>query len=129
MDAYFALRSGDLSKLDVLAESFTFIHPLAQIHGRDAYLTMHEELAEAFPHAELTVDELLVGENMAMWEWRLRGTHTGRWRGVEPTNRRFEISGMSKTILSGEKVVSSRAYFDSGALLRQLGLDWPLDDV
>ena len=43
MSDYFALRNGDLSKLDVLSESFTFYLPFDEITGRDAVETPHHE--------------------------------------------------------------------------------------
>ena len=43
MSDYFALRNGDLSKLDVLSESFTFYLPFDEIAGRDAVETPHHE--------------------------------------------------------------------------------------
>jgi len=121
MNDYFAVRRGNLSNLDAISESFTFAHPLGEIHGRDELLTMQDEQAQAFPDVKLTVGEMLVGDDVAMWEWTLTGTHEGEWMEQPPTGRQVSFSGMSKTTIVDGKVEENRAYFDAQDVLVQLG--------
>ncbi|MFP8955319.1 ester cyclase [Natrialbaceae archaeon A-CW3] len=121
MSDYFDLRNGDLSKLNVLSESFTFYLPIDEIHGRDAAEAMQHEQETAFPDFELTVDDMLVGDDIAMWEWTVTGTHEGEWQGIPSTGREVEFKGMSKTVISDGKIQENWAYFDSRSLMDQLG--------
>ena len=122
MRDYFAVRHGDRSKLDVLSESFTFTHPLGEIHGPDGLLEAQRENEEAMPDISFEVDELLVGDDVAMWEWTMTGTHEGEWQGIPPTGREIEVRGMSITEIADGEVQANRAYFDSQAFLSQLGV-------
>ena len=118
---YFAVRSGDLSKLDSISESFTFVHPLGEIHGPEELVAMQDEQEDAFPDGELSVDEILTGDDVAMWEWTLTGTHEGEWMEQPPTGREVSFSGMSKTTIVDGKIEENRAYFDAQDVLSQLG--------
>lgn len=122
MSDYFDLRNGDLSKLDVLAESFTFYLPFDEIRGRDATEASQHEQASAFPDYELSVDDMLVGDDGAMWEWTLTATFEGEWQGHAPTGGSVELTGMSKTVIKDGKVQENWAYFDPQALFDQLGI-------
>ncbi len=120
MNDYLAVRRGDLSKLAVLSESFIFSHPLGNIHGPDELVSMQEELKEAFPDEELTVENMLVGDDIAMWEWTLSGTHEGEWQDFPPTSRRFSITGMSKTVMKDGKIAENWAYYNASDFIAQL---------
>lgn len=55
-------------------------------------------------------------------QWILRGTHQGVFRGRAPTGRSIELAGAEFVRMAPEGIRSARSYFDSLALLRQLGL-------
>ena len=122
MDDYFALRHGDQSKLDVLSESFTFVHPFGEIHGSDELLAMQRENEAAMTDLAFEVDDMLVDDDVVMWEWTMTGTHEGEWQGIPPTGREITIRGMSKTVIEDGQVQENRAYFDSEEFLAQLGI-------
>ena len=120
MNDYLALRRGDLSKLDVLAESFVFHQPTEDVHGPDGLVAMMEEIDRAFPDGTLEVHERLVGDDLAFWEWTMTGTHEGEFNGLEPTGRTVEVTGLSKTTMADGKIQENWAYFDAQDLLAQL---------
>ena len=121
MGEYFDLRNGDLSKLDIVSESFTFYLPIDEIHGRDGVETMQHEQEAAFPDFTMEVNDVLVGDDVAMWEWTVTGTHEGEWQDIPPTGREVEFSGMSKTVIADGKIQENWVYFDSQDVLAQLG--------
>lgn len=121
MNDYFALRRGDLSKLDVLAESFTFHLATDEIHGPDGLVSMQEEIERAFPDGNLEVHDMLVSEDVAFWEWTMTGTHEGEYNGIEPTGRTVALTGLSKTTIADGKIQENWAYSDSQDLMAQLG--------
>ena len=56
-------------------------------------------------------------------EQTLSGVHTGKWQGVQPTRKRFEIAVCTIYTFSSEgKLASEDVYFDSSLIYRQLGL-------
>lgn len=122
MSDYFDLRNGDLSKLDVVSESFTFYLPIDEVHGRDGAEAMQRDQENGFSDFTLEVDEMIVGDDIALWEWTATGTHEGEWQGIPPSGREVEFTGMSKTVIADGKIQENWAYFDPQNLLAQLGV-------
>lgn len=121
MNDYFTVRSGDSSKLDVLADSFTFHYPFGDVQGHEAFLEFQDEIKQMMSDGELSVDEIVIGDDFAMWEWTLTGTHDGEWQGIPASGRDVAVTGLSKTVIADGKVQDNWAYFDSRDLLAQLG--------
>ena len=60
---------------------------------REGVKRMFAPYRDAFPDAEFEAS--IAGEDGAAVRWTLRGTHEeGEWRGIPPTGRRFEMTGM-----------------------------------
>ncbi len=57
----------------------------ADLQGIEGLRAFHTALWEAFPDAQLTVEDLVVDEDRAALRYRLRGTHRGAYLGVAPT--------------------------------------------
>jgi len=88
-----------------------------------AYLST---LLVAFPDLTFGVSHRIArGDNVAE-QWRLQGTHGGEFMGIPPTGRPVDIPGMSMVELREGKFVRDEFYFDSGIVLRQMGLMPPL---
>jgi len=88
-----------------------------------AYLSA---LLVAFPDLSFSVSYRIArGSNVAE-QWRLKGTHRGEFLGIPPTGRPVDIPGMSMVELRDGKFVRDEFYFDSGIVLRQMGLMPPL---
>ena len=124
MDDYFAVRAGDGSKIDTFSESFTFVTPTVEIRGPEELLSWQEEFEAAFPDGDLSVDEIVIGESVAFWEWTLTGTHEGPWQDIPATGNRIELHGISKTVIDDGKIQENQAYFDTASLDAQFeGMD------
>jgi predicted ester cyclase len=54
------------------------------------------------------------------WRCTIRGTHTKRIMGIEPTGRTVSISGLSAAIIQRGKVVEHWEFSDDQALMAQL---------
>ena len=121
MDAH----SGDLSKLDVYAESVSRYDPSMPaegVHGRDAFEEDLREVKTAFPDVRVTADEVLASDGVAMIEWTWTGTHEGEFDGLPPSNREVEIRGMMKLVVEDGQIQEERSYYDLQDHLAQLGL-------
>lgn len=127
---YVDLWNGDYANIDVVAESFSFYdpaHPEGEVHGRDAFEAFVRHVHSAFPDWTLTkdIDGMLSDEGMIMLEWTASGTHKGEFYGVPPSGRRFEVSGMAKTIIQDGKLQDDHIYFNQKEMLDQLGFKFP----
>ena len=92
-------------------------------HAVGAFLT---ELFAAFPDLQFNVGSRLALGDFVAEEWCMRGTHRGPFMGIPATGRRVEIPGMSLVKLVNGRFLSDQFYFDSGLVLRQMGLLPPL---
>ncbi|WP_339103787.1 ester cyclase [Haloterrigena salinisoli] len=108
---------------DVVADSFTFTSPTSgTIEGRENLEAYARETLEAFPDFEITVHEMLAGEDLVMAEGTLSGTHEGEFDGIPPTHETFEVRDMARFVVEGGKLQEERAFFDRHELFEQLGL-------
>ena len=57
-----------------------------------------------------------------MLEIVARGTHTGPLDGIPPTGRRAEVVGCNVVEIRDGKIHRERDYYDTMALMQQLGL-------
>ena len=108
---------------DVVADSFTFTSPTAgTIEGRENVEAYAREVTEAIPDFEITVHEMLAGEDLVMSEGTLSGTHEGELDGIPPTHETFEIRDMARFVVEDGKLREERAFFDRREFFEQLGL-------
>jgi len=83
-------------------------------------------LFTAFPDLRFSVTDKIVRGNTVAERWIMQGTHLGPFMGVPPTGRAVEIAGMSMVEMRDGKFARDNFYFDSGIVLRQVGLLPPL---
>ena len=92
------------------------------IRGRDAARQAMQVYVSAFPDLHFDIQQMIVSGNYVVTRWRATGTHRGEWMGIAPTHRRTETLGCTISELKSGKAVHSWVYWDTGHLLRQLGL-------
>lgn len=80
------------------------------------------QLFNAFPDLRFEVLHKIVDGDTVSERWLIQGTHLGTFMGIPPTGRHVEIAGMSMVEMRDGKFVSDHFYFDSGGVMRQLGL-------
>lgn len=116
---------GDFSKMGVVSETVS-VHspdvPDGTVRGRDAFKRYVREFRAAFPDFHVTVEELLAREPVVMIEWIATGTQESEFVGNPPTDREFEIRGVSKILIEDGKVQEERLYYDLREMLEQLRL-------
>jgi steroid delta-isomerase-like uncharacterized protein len=75
----------------------------------------------AFPDFRLVAEEqFCLGDRVAT-RWTMRGTHLGALRGVAPTGRALEWTGITIKRFAGGKVAETWVCSDTLAVLQQLG--------
>ena len=76
----------------------------------------------AFPDLRFSIYQLLPSGDYAVTRYTARGTHRGDLMGIAPTNRRAETYGCTIAEIKNGKIIRSWVYWDTGHLLRQLGV-------
>ncbi|SEL14556.1 ester cyclase [Haloferax larsenii] len=119
----------------LVSESFVMYDPAAtageipgpkgEVHGRDGLRQFMELLTTAFPDFEITVLEMLAGEDIAMYEVRLTMTHGGPLGGLPPTGRQVQLRGVSILHIDAGKITEHRFHTNMNEANEQLGLTFP----
>ncbi len=107
----------------------TFDHPRYELIGTgDVYDGPHEvaryfeETRAAFPDQRNELIAMHHSDDAVIVEANLYGTHDGPFRGLPPTGRKFEMRFCAIFVFEEDRLVCERVYFDSGTVLRQLGI-------
>jgi steroid delta-isomerase-like uncharacterized protein len=75
----------------------------------------------AFPDMQETIEALVAEGDAVAARWTFRGTHLGEFRGIAPTGKAIEMTGMSLYLLTDGKIQNDWAEWDELGLLQQLG--------
>lgn len=107
----------------------TFHHPRYELvatgevyDGPQEVAAYFEATRTAFPDQRNELVALHHADDAVIVEFDLKGTHLGRLRGLPPTGRAFTVRMTSFFMFEDDRLVCERAYFDSGSILRQLGI-------
>jgi steroid delta-isomerase-like uncharacterized protein len=79
------------------------------------------EFRSAFPDFHSTIEDQIAEGDRVVTRWRMRGTHQGEFRGIAPTGKELDITGIGIFRFSDGKVVESWDNFDQLGMMRQLG--------
>ena len=80
-----------------------------------------QHLKEAFPDVRMTVRDLIVDGDRAVWRWTFTGTHRGEFAGIPATGRSVEYDGVSIERMRDGKIAERWDFPDLLTALRQLG--------
>lgn len=94
--------------------------------GPESIRKFHEQLGfdqhGGFSNLSVGERQRYVHDEAIIIEQTLSGIHTGKWQGIAPTGRSFEVPVCTVYTFGKEnKLSGERVYFDSALLLRQLG--------
>jgi steroid delta-isomerase-like uncharacterized protein len=90
--------------------------------GREAILELFQGWKQTMPDAAGTVTSALASGNEVALEITWKGTMTGPWGDVPATGKGQTTRAAWFLKFSGDTVSESRQYFDSLALLQELGV-------
>jgi steroid delta-isomerase-like uncharacterized protein len=109
----------------------TFGHPRYEIiptgdvfDGPDEVMAYFAETRTAFPDQRNTLVKLFQADDAVIVEFDLMGTHLGAFRGLPATGRAFTNRTLAifEFAPDTDRIICERVYFDSAAILRQLGI-------
>ena len=125
------LRAENQHDVDAIMKTFAqngvLIFNGVSIADHDRIRALHEDLGfgQGGGFSDLSIEEkerYVSGEAIVL-EQVVRGKHTGVWQGVPATGRTVELAVSTVYKFDEEgKLSSENVYFDTGGLLRQLGV-------
>jgi steroid delta-isomerase-like uncharacterized protein len=114
---------------DYAAALATFEHPRYEYvatdevyDGPDEVMDHWEELHQAFPDQLIEILAIHDAGDTVLMEAMARATHTGPYRGLPPTGRRFEQPFLAIFVFEGGGLICERVYYDTDTVLQQLGI-------
>ena len=91
-------------------------------HGPDPVIGEVSMFTTAFPDLTITIRHQHVpDDSVSVIEYTFSGTHRGELEGLSPTGRQVSVVACSVLEAKGGKVAREADYFDTTALLAQLG--------
>ena len=92
------------------------------LHGPDGLKQYVAMASEAFPDARVTIVDQVAEGDKVVDRWTATGTHTGEFLGIPPTDRRFEVSGITVSRFAGGKIAEDWYQGDDLGMMQQLGV-------
>jgi len=105
---------------DVIFESQTL--PKSPVKGHDGMRSVMQLYTSAFPDTHLAVVQEMASGSFVVTQVKATGTHRGELSGIPPTNRHVTLDMCFISECRNGKIVHSWSFWDTGALLRQLGV-------
>lgn len=96
-------------------------------HGRQGWGEWLQNWATSLPDANTEINSIMAEGDVIATEHTGRGTHTGVLNtpagAIPPTGKAIELHFAEFFIMRDDKIKTMRAYWDTGTLMRQLGLE------
>ena len=99
-------------------------HPSGKVSSREENAAALADLYVGFPDFFVTIDFLIVDEETARLaiRWTARGTHQGRFFGIEPTGNKVVFHGIETLKIVNHLITERTGDWDAIEILQQLGV-------
>lgn len=96
--------------------------PVGEFHGKQAARDFWVEVFGAVPDAHLELENLISEGDVAVAEWRWRGTFSGGpYVGIHATGRQVDLHGCDVMRFTDGLLAQESIYFDGLSWARQIG--------
>jgi steroid delta-isomerase-like uncharacterized protein len=95
------------------------------IRGLKKLKQLLSEFYDAFPDNHMTLDEMIVEEDMVAIRYTISGTHKGEYHGIPPTNKKVTMWVIEIDRIAGHKCVEGWERSDTLGMMQQLGVPKP----
>jgi predicted ester cyclase len=120
------INNGNLDVADELfAEDYVDYGPMGEMRGVDAFKEVVGMWRAAVPDVRCTVENWFESGDMAAWNVRVTGTHTGEMMGIPATGRSFEYVTPNIGRFSGGRAAEHWADQGMFQFLTQIGAIQP----
>lgn len=117
-------NSNDIDALDGVLSPDLVTHTYdPTVVDRESLKQAFRDVRISFPDAVAAIEEIAWSGDVIFRRWRVTGTHAGEYRGVPPTGRRLDITGVDIERFEDGLIVEHWSYTDVPEILRQLGVE------
>jgi len=93
----------------------------ADIHGAEHFKQFWRGFRSAFSNMHVEIQDTIEEDDRVAARWTMAMTHTGAFLGMEPTNKRVTVNGISIQRFVNGQIVAGWDNWDQLSLLVQLG--------
>ena len=130
VEAVFVRRDTALSQRDVAsltaqyADDAVVESPTAggTVTGRTAIEEVTRAWFDGFPDVTFTRESLVIDGDLAVWIGEVRGTDTGGFMGLAPTNKPFRLPMVMVCRMRDGAIVHEQRIYDFSGMLIQIGV-------
>lgn len=119
------LVGGDVDLVDELADPKFVEHeelPPGVPQGREGIKGFVQLYHQGFSDIGAEIQDMVEDGDTVWVRWTMRGTHTGEFLGIPPTNKAFEITVIDIVRFQDGKAVEHWGVTDTARMLTQLGV-------
>ena len=91
------------------------------LRGLDGMRQFVATYRQAVPDLVITIEDVIVAGDRAVYRWTGRGTQRGELMGIPPTGKQATVGGINIARFAGGKIVEEWSHWDQLGLLQQLG--------
>ncbi len=108
---------------EIAAEDYVENDPFPGMgNGREQLKLRAGALISAFSPCTFKIEDIVAEGDRVAVRWRSRGTQSGEFMGIPPTNRSYEIAGIDFHRLAAGRLAEHWHVVDQLSQLQQLGL-------
>ena len=116
-------NQGDIAFLDELTSPDFVSHDRGNPTGdREGVKAIVGAIKDAFPDVVFTADDVIGEGDRVAARFTMRGTQTGEFMGVPPTNKPIVVTGIDIVRFQGSKAVEHWHEWSGMELLQQFGI-------
>jgi steroid delta-isomerase-like uncharacterized protein len=106
-----------------LSPSHALVDPNAadSLTGPEAYKAVVSRFMRAFSSLKFEVQEMVCEGDRVVASWMISGVHTGEYNGLEPTNKKISVEGISIHQIANGKIMDTYSVWDTLGLLKKVG--------
>ncbi len=113
---------GNIDIEAVVAADYRRTEPTGEviIEGRDAFAHMIEAAHVSLPDIHFDLEDQVEEGDVVATRWTATATHDSPWRGLAPTHRRFQFSGVTISRFADGQLVEEWMHWDGAEALARL---------
>lgn len=106
-----------------LSPSHALVDPNASdsLTGPEAYKLIVSRFMKAFSNLKFEVQDMVCENDKVVASWMISGVHTGEYNGLEPTNKKISVEGISIHQIADGKIMDTYSVWDTLGLLKKVG--------
>jgi steroid delta-isomerase-like uncharacterized protein len=107
---------------DYLSDDLSFSNPVTGPTDKDGMGNFHRSFLKAFPDYHYALERIIPHGNTLVAEYTFKGSHQSELMGIPATKKHVALPLAFIVDFEGDKIKRWQSYFDTGSLMRQLGV-------